>query len=65
MEKFMILTLLSMSVFMFISTIVWGIAHLIMGTIGFVGTFMVLFFAFMTWLLMKGFWCEYQQQKNR
>ena len=34
MDKFMSLSQLAMSIFMLIGTIVWGIAHLIKGTIG-------------------------------
>lgn len=65
MDKFMSLTQLGMSIFMLLSTITWGIAHLFMGTIGLVGILVVLFFAFLMWILVRESWREYQQEKNK
>lgn len=65
MDKFMSLSQLAMSIFMLIGTIVWGIAHLIIGTIGLFGCLVVLFFAFLMWVLVCESWREYQQEKNK
>lgn len=65
MDKFMSLTQLGMSIFMLLGTITWGIAHTIKGTIGLVGILVVLFFAFLMWILVKESWREYQQEKNK
>lgn len=65
MDKFMSLTQFAMSVFMFIGTIVWGIAHLIKGTIGLFGLLVVLLFALLMWVLVCESYREYQQVKNK
>ncbi len=65
MEKFMSLAQLAMSIFMFLITIVWGIAHLIKGTIGLIGLLVVLLFALLMWVLVCGSYREYQQEKNK
>lgn len=65
MDKFMSLGQLAMSIFMFIGTIVWGIAHLIMGTMGLFGFFVVLFFAYLIWALVRISYQEYQEEKNK
>lgn len=65
MDKFMSLTQFAMSVFMFIGTIVWGIAHLIKGTIGLFGLLVVLLFALLMWVLVCESYREYQQEKNK
>lgn len=65
MDKFMSLTQLGMSIIMLLCTITWGIAHLIKGTIGLVGILVVLFFAFLMWILVRESWREYQQEKNK
>ena len=65
MDKFMSLTQFAMSVFMFLGTIVWGIAHLIKGTIGLFGFLVVLLFALLMWVLVCESYSEYQQEKNK
>lgn len=65
MDKFMSLTQFAMSVFMFLGTIVWGIAHLIKGTIGLFGCLIVLFFAYLMYILVCVSWREYQQEKSK
>lgn len=65
MDKFMSLSQLVMAILMLVMTIVWGIAHLIKGTIGFFGCLMVLFFAYLIWQMCKVAWVEYQQEKNK
>ena len=65
MNKFMILVQLAMSIFMFISIIVWGIVHAIKGTIGFIVILVVLLFAYLMWRLVRLFWVEYQQEKDK
>lgn len=65
MDKFMSLTQFAMSVFMFLGTIVWGIAHLIKGTIGLFGLLVVLLFALLMWVLVRESYREYQQEKNK
>ena len=54
-----------MSIFMFIGTIVWGIAHLIKGTIGLFGFCVVLLFVYLMWILVRESYREYQQEKNK
>lgn len=65
MDKFMSLSQLAMSIFMLIGTIVWGIAHLIKGTIGLFGLLVVLLFALLMWVLVRESYREYQQEKNK
>lgn len=65
MDRLFSLTQLAMSIVMLLSTIVWGIAHLIKGTIGLFGIFVVLFFAYLMWTLVRISWVEYQQEKNK
>lgn len=65
MDKLFSLTQLAMSIFMFLGTIVWGIMHLIMGTIGLFGCLVVLLFALLMWVLVCESWREYQQEKNK
>lgn len=65
MDKFMSLTQFAMSVFMFLGTIVWGIAHLVKGTIGLFGFLVVLLFALLMWVLVRESYREYQQEKNK
>lgn len=64
MDKFMSFGQLAMSMFMFLCTIVWGIAHLIMGTIGVFGFCVVLMFVYLMWILVREAYREYQQEKN-
>ncbi|MBQ8270827.1 MAG: hypothetical protein IJZ22_06465 [Bacteroidaceae bacterium] len=65
MDKFMSLSQLAMSVFMFLGTITWGIAHLIKGTIGLFGFCVVLLFVYLIWILVRESYREYQQEKNK
>ena len=65
MDKFMSLSQFAMSVFMFLGTIVWGIALLIKGTIGLFGLLVVLLFALLMWVLVRESYREYQQEKNK
>lgn len=65
MDKFMSLTQLVMSVVMFLCIIVWGIAHLIMGTINLFGFLVVLSAAFLIWVLVCESYREYQQEKKQ
>lgn len=65
MDKFMSLSQLVMAILMLACVIVWGIAHLIKGTIGIFGLFVVLFFAYLMWNLVRLSWIEYQQEKNK
>lgn len=65
MDKLMSLGQLAMSIFMFIGTIVWGIAHLIKGTIGLFGFCVVLLFVYLMWILVREAYREYQQEKNK
>lgn len=65
MDKLFSLTQLAMSIFMLLCTIVLGIAHLIKGTIGLFGILVVLLFAYLMWRLVRLFWVEYQQEKDK
>lgn len=65
MDKLMSLGQLAMSIFMLIGTIVWGIAHLIKGTIGLFGFCVVLLFVYLMWILVREAYREYQQEKNK
>lgn len=65
MDKFMILSQIVMAVIMLACTIVWGIAHLIKGTITLFGFCVVLFFAYLIGILIRLSWIEYQQEKNK
>lgn len=65
MDRLFSLTQLAMSIVMLLLTIVWGVAHTIMGTIGLFGIFVVLFFAYLMWTLVRISWVEYQQEKNK
>ena len=65
MDKFMSLSQLAMSIFMLIGTIVWGIAHLIMGTIGLFGFCVVVLLVYLIWILVRESYREYQEEKNK
>lgn len=65
MDKLFSLTQLAMSIVMLLLVIVWGVAHLIKGTIGLFGIFVVLLFACLMWVLVRTAWVEYQQEKNK
>lgn len=62
MDKFMSLTQLVMSVFMFLGTITWGIAHLIKGTIGLFGLLVVVLLAYIVWRICKIAWVEFSKK---
>lgn len=62
MDKFMSLTQLVMSVFMFLGTITWGIAHLIKGTIGLFGLLVVVLLACIVWRICKIAWVEFSKK---
>ena len=61
MDRLFSLTQLAMSIVMLLLVIVWGICHLIKGTIG----LFVLWFACLMWVLVRTAWVEYQQEKNK
>lgn len=65
MDKFMSLVQFAMSVFMFLGTITWGIAHLIKETIGLFGFCVVLLFVYLMWILVRESYREYQEEKNK
>lgn len=65
LDRIMSLMQLVMSVFMLLSLIVWGIGHLIMGTIGLFGLLVVGFFTYLIWTIVRVSWTEYQQEKNK
>ena len=65
MDKIMSLIQLVMAVFMLISIIIWGIAHLIMGTISFLGFLVVCAFAHLVMIIVRQLWKEYQEEKNK
>ena len=65
MDKFMSLSQLAMSIFMFLGTITWGIAHLIKGTIGLFGFCVVMVFVYLMFVLVRESYREYQQEKNK
>ncbi len=65
LDRIMSLMQLVMSVFMLLSLIVWGIGHLIMGTIGIFGLLIVGCLAYLIWTIVRVSWTEYQQEKNK
>ena len=65
LDRIMSLMQLVMSVFMLLSLIVWGIGHLIMGTIGLFGLLVVGFFTYLIWTIVRVSWTEYKQEKNK
>lgn len=65
MDKIFKTLQLVIAVFMFLCTIVWGVAHTIMGTIGITGILIVLLFAYLMWSLVNYSWEEYQQEKYK
>ena len=56
---------LVMAVFMLICLIIWGIAHLVMGTIGFVGFLVVCGFASLICAMVRQLWKEYKEELNK
>lgn len=65
MDKFISLMQLVMSAFMLLCTIVWGIGHTIMGTIGLFGLLVVGFIAYLIWTIVRLSWVEYKEVKNK
>ena len=56
---------LVMAVFMLICLIIWGIAHLIMGTIGFIGFLEVCAVAQLIWVMVRQLWKEYKEESDK
>ena len=65
MDKIMSLIQLVMAVFMLICLIIWGIAHLIKGTIGFIGFLVVCGFAYLIWAMIRQLWKEYKEESDK
>ena len=65
MDKIMSLIQVVMAVFMLICLIIWGIAHLIMGTIGFIGFLVVCGFAYLIWAMIRQLWKEYKEELDK
>lgn len=65
MDSLILLLQLGLYAFLFLCIIIWGIAHLIMGTIGLLGFSVVLFFAYLMWCLLVSAWREYQKEINK
>ena len=61
----MSLSQLAMSVFMFLGTITWGIAHLIKGTIGLFGFAVVMVFVYLMFVLVSESYREYKEEENK
>lgn len=64
MDKFISLMQLVMSAFMLLCTIVWGIGHAIMGTIGLFGLLVVGFIAYLIWTIVRLSWVEYRNEQE-
>lgn len=64
MDKFISLMQLVMSDFMLLCTIVWGIGHAIMGTIGLFGLLVVGFIAYLIWTIVRLSWVEYRNEQE-
>lgn len=56
---------LVMAVFMLICLIIWGIAHLIMETIGFIGFLVVCAVAQLIWVMVRQLWKEYKEESDK
>lgn len=54
-----------MAVFMLICLIIGGIAHLVMGTIGFVGFLVVCGFGLLIWAMVRQLWKEYKEELDK
>lgn len=65
MDKFMSLGQLVMSICLFLATIVLGLAHAIMGTIGLFGILVALFIAYLMQIFVRDSWHEYQEERNK
>lgn len=65
LDRIMSLIQLVMSAFMLLCTIVWGIGHAIMGTIGLFGLLVVGFIAYLIWTIVRLSWVEYKEEKNK
>ena len=64
LDRIMSLMQLAMSVFMLLSLIVWGIGHLIMGTIGLFGLLVVGCFAYLIGTIVRLSWVEYRNEQE-
>lgn len=64
MDKIMSLIQLVLSVFMLLSTIVWGVGHFIMGTIGLFGLLVVGCFAYLICTIVRISWVEYRNEQE-
>ncbi len=60
----MSLSLLVMAAIMFACIVAWGIAHLLEGTISFIGFCVVMFFAYLVYHLVRLSWVDNQHNKN-
>lgn len=56
---------LMMAVFMLICLIIWGIAHLIMGTIGIIGFLVVCAVAQLIWVMVRQLYKEYKEESDK
>lgn len=56
---------LVMAVFMLICLIIWGIAHLIMGTIGIIGFLVVCAVAQLIWVMVRQLYKEYKEESDK
>lgn len=65
MDSLILLVQLGLYAFLFLCIGIWGIAHLIKGTIGLFGLLVVLLFALLMWVLVCESYREYQQEKNK
>ncbi|MBQ8270927.1 MAG: hypothetical protein IJZ22_06980 [Bacteroidaceae bacterium] len=65
MDKIMSLIQLVMAVFMLICLIIWGIAHLIMGTIGIIGFLVVCAVAQLIWVMVRQLYKEYKEESDK
>lgn len=65
MDKIMSLIQLVMAVFMLICVIIWGIVHLIMGTIVFIGFLVVCGFACLIWVMVRQLYKEYKEESEK
>lgn len=62
MDKLFSLTQLVISIIMLLGTIMWGIAHTIMGNIKSFGFLALFFFLYLVWRLVLLSWVEYKQE---
>ena len=65
MDKIMSLIQLVLAVLMLICLFIWGIGHLIMGTIGLFGFVVVCGFASLIWAMVRQLWKEYKEESDK